>query len=324
MTPSTASTVAAPLDVPARASGRAAAHALPELAPGRPAAVPCPECGAAIAERFCGQCGEARPTTDGLRMRHLLGELLEHLTSLDFRLARTLVALVRHPGRLTRDFVLGRRGRYTRPLALYLLVSGAFFLITPHLPMKPMNPRVFIDNKNPAAPIARHFDAVAARHGETRATMADRVAKSPFVGARYAAALLVPGMAAILTVLLLGRRRLLAEHVLFAIHAESFLLVVVAFLFASVFPVGYVAGRIGRLAGVRHLSDAGATALGGAFVLACTLVLGGHLHAALRRVYALGRWGAAWRAAALLAALPFAFYFGQFALVELVAQTGLR
>lgn len=286
--------------------------------------VACPECGATIVGRFCARCGEARPAPDGLRVAHLAGELFEHVTSLDFKLVRTLVALVRRPGSLTREFVAGRRSRYTRPLALYLLVSGAFFLISPHLPVRPIDPRAFITNRNPHPAVARHFDAIAARHGETRVTMAARVARSPYVGSRYSAALLVPALAAMLTLLLVGRRRLLAEHLLFAIHAQSFLLIAVGATAGSVWPVGWIAGRLGRALGVLHPTDVAVSVLAGLVVLTACVVLVGHVHTALRRVYDLGRWGAAWRTTVLLVATPFALYVGQFVLVYLVALTGLR
>jgi hypothetical protein len=284
----------------------------------------CPGCGGPIPERFCGRCGEARAEPGALRLRHLAGELFEHLTSLDFRIVQTLWALVRRPGSLTRDFVLGRRNGRTRPLALYLLVSGAFFLLSPHLPGKPVDPRVFIDNPTPIPLVARHHDAVARRHGETRAAMAQRVARSSFVGSRYSAALLVPALAAVLALLLAGRRRLLAEHALFAIHAQCFLLMLAAGTLGSVHGFGWIAGHVGRAVGIHQASDLFVSLAAGSVLLGSTALLVGHLRAALRRVYGLTRWAAAWRVAVLVLAIPFAWYLAQFALVEIVALTGVR
>lgn len=47
----------------------------------------------------------------------------------DGRAARTVKTLFRQPGMLTREFIAGRRARYSPPLRLYLVFSIAFFLL---------------------------------------------------------------------------------------------------------------------------------------------------------------------------------------------------
>ncbi|MEJ2534800.1 MAG: DUF3667 domain-containing protein [Gammaproteobacteria bacterium] len=59
----------------------------------------------------------------------LLRELLEDFLDFDSRFARTLKPLLFKPGRLTRDYLDGRRFRYTPPIRLYLFSSIAFFLL---------------------------------------------------------------------------------------------------------------------------------------------------------------------------------------------------
>jgi uncharacterized protein DUF3667 len=52
----------------------------------------------------------------------------EDLTHADSRLWRTLAALLFRPGRLTAEFLAGRRARYLPPVRLYLVLSVAFFI----------------------------------------------------------------------------------------------------------------------------------------------------------------------------------------------------
>ena len=61
-------------------------------------------------------------------MREMLRELASEHFGLDTKVARTLVALVRHPGRLTVEFLAGRRVRYLPPLRLYVYLSVVYFL----------------------------------------------------------------------------------------------------------------------------------------------------------------------------------------------------
>lgn len=62
-------------------------------------------------------------------MRDFVHELVAEHFGLDSKVARTLIALVRWPGRLTNEFIRGRRVRYVPPLRLYLSLSVLFFLL---------------------------------------------------------------------------------------------------------------------------------------------------------------------------------------------------
>jgi len=88
----------------------------------------CKNCDAVLNGRFCANCSQAAdvhvPTT-----MELVHELMEGLTHSDSRLWRTLKALWFQPGKLTQEFVAGRRVAYLPPFRLYLVVSVVFFLI---------------------------------------------------------------------------------------------------------------------------------------------------------------------------------------------------
>jgi hypothetical protein len=91
--------------------------------------VRCKNCDAVLLGRFCANCSQAAdvhvPTT-----RELLHELLEGITHSDSRLWRTLTTLWFKPGKLTEEFVAGRRVAYLPPFRLYLVLSILFFLLS--------------------------------------------------------------------------------------------------------------------------------------------------------------------------------------------------
>ncbi len=88
----------------------------------------CLNCGTPLAGPFCHYCGQ--PDKNMLRFFPvLLRELLSDFLDFDSRFARTMKPLLLHPGKLTRDYLDGRRFRYTPPLRLYIFASMAFFLI---------------------------------------------------------------------------------------------------------------------------------------------------------------------------------------------------
>jgi hypothetical protein len=92
------------------------------------AAAVCRNCGAGLSGRYCNSCGQVAdvhvPST-----RELMHEVLEGLTHSDSRIWSTLKYLLFKPGKLTQEFVAGRRAAYLPPFRLYLILSVAFFLV---------------------------------------------------------------------------------------------------------------------------------------------------------------------------------------------------
>lgn len=88
----------------------------------------CLNCGTELKGPFCYYCGQ--PDKNLMRFFPvLLRELLEDTFDFDSRFVRTLKPLLIKPGKLTRDYLDGRRFRYVPPLRLYIFSSIAFFFI---------------------------------------------------------------------------------------------------------------------------------------------------------------------------------------------------
>jgi hypothetical protein len=88
----------------------------------------CLNCGAHLRGQYCGNCGQ-RARNRLISLWGLVREAFGDLFELDSRLWRTLVPLVIRPGRLTYDYLQGRRARYMPPFRMYLVLSLLFFLI---------------------------------------------------------------------------------------------------------------------------------------------------------------------------------------------------
>jgi hypothetical protein len=88
----------------------------------------CKNCGAALLGRYCVDCSQAAdvhvPTTG-----EVVHEAMEGLAHADSRLWRTLIPLWFKPGKLTNEFIAGRRIAYVPPFRLYLVLSVIFFLL---------------------------------------------------------------------------------------------------------------------------------------------------------------------------------------------------
>jgi hypothetical protein len=88
----------------------------------------CLNCGTVLQGPFCHYCGQ--PDRNFMRFFPvLLRELLEDFLDFDSRFMRTIKPLLFRPGKLTRDYLDGRRYRYTPPLRLYIFSSIACFFL---------------------------------------------------------------------------------------------------------------------------------------------------------------------------------------------------
>ena len=88
----------------------------------------CLNCGAALPGQFCPDCGQrAQPLRTPLH--RFLGQMITEFFGIDGRVWRTLGALLFKPGKLTAEFVAGRRRRYLSPLRVYISATLLFFLL---------------------------------------------------------------------------------------------------------------------------------------------------------------------------------------------------
>lgn len=132
----------------------------------------CPNCGAALELEpppdWCSRCGQEtrlHPPT----LWEFVHEFIGHYVALDGALWRTLKALVLQPGRLTREYLDGRRRHYVLPLRLYLSASFLFFLLV-KLTSFASDPQPFIPASTEAPPAAAASPQAAQRSGAPERT----------------------------------------------------------------------------------------------------------------------------------------------------------
>ena len=75
----------------------------------------CANCGALLADRYCGRCGQDSHVS--LSLGHFLHEFVEGLFHVDSKFWRTLRALLTRPGLITEQYLDGKRARTRRRFA---------------------------------------------------------------------------------------------------------------------------------------------------------------------------------------------------------------
>ena len=95
---------------------------LPEASPN------CLNCGARLRGQYCGTCGQ-RSRSRLISLWELVSDAFGDLFEIDSRLWQTLLPLMVRPGRLTFDYLQGKRARFMPPFRMYLVLSLLFFVV---------------------------------------------------------------------------------------------------------------------------------------------------------------------------------------------------
>ncbi len=120
-------------EIGALGTAAAAASALtPPSAGGRSHESHCLNCEAPLQGPFCSACGQKAHLHRSVL--HAVEEFLHGIVHFDSRFWNTLPLLIFRPGKLTRDYVLGKRARYIPPVAVFLLTIFTMFLLFAFLP----------------------------------------------------------------------------------------------------------------------------------------------------------------------------------------------
>jgi hypothetical protein len=122
----------------------------------------CLNCGEELHGVFCAACGQrsvpANPT-----VAEVAGDAWQELSGYDGRLATTFRNLLR-PGRLTVEYLQGRRARYLSPVRLYLVASVVYFLAAAAVPPNAGGLRIGVWNDQGSVEVsAEDRAALAAR-----------------------------------------------------------------------------------------------------------------------------------------------------------------
>ena len=133
----------------------------------------CADCGAETSGNFCSNCGQ--PTHVHRTLHHLLEEVAHGVMHFDARIWRTLPLLWLNPGRLTREWVEGKRTRYVSPLAMFLFTVFVMFFALSFMPQGHGDETVKVDVAATEAQLAETEKTLADVRAETAATDPSRI-----------------------------------------------------------------------------------------------------------------------------------------------------
>ena len=202
--------------------------------PAGPTERTCFNCATVLGGPFCHRCGqEAGPTHRSLL--HIGAEFVEALTHGDGRLRRTLRLLALHPGRLTRDWLDGRRVADIPPIRVFFWSLFCLFLVgslSGAVHVGPLAGTSAADAKIRTIRIGHHplLERWLRVHLGRAANDPAAVVREMGDWAERATLLMLPVAALSSKLLFLGRRPAIRffDHVIFAMHSLAFAMLLLA------------------------------------------------------------------------------------------------
>lgn len=93
----------------------------------------CLNCNYVVENKFCPNCGQENTETRK-SFHYLFTHFVEDLTHYDGSFWKTIKALLFKPGKLTKEYLAGKRKVYVPPVKLYIFISFVAFLLPNMLP----------------------------------------------------------------------------------------------------------------------------------------------------------------------------------------------
>ncbi len=118
--------------------------------------ITCKNCESEFVGNFCPHCGQS--TKDYEKpFGFLIYDLMGNIFAFDTRLWKTLIAVLFQPGKMAKEFVVGRRVRYMPPFRFYVFVSFIFFLMLSYVTQDNIGKENSVVKLHPGLPDSTQF-----------------------------------------------------------------------------------------------------------------------------------------------------------------------
>jgi hypothetical protein len=180
----------------------------------------CLNCGATVAGAYCHQCGQRTRDNSDRSIGRLLGEVLGNIFFLDNRFLLSMWYLLRYPGRMSVEFLEGKRKKFISPVTLFLFFNLIYFFVNPlsdySLPLyDQISSQPYSDwTKEQVRQKLREEALEFKDYAVTYQNASDNISKSVMI-------INIPMIAAFIYLLSFKRRRFYFDSLIFAFHFFS-------------------------------------------------------------------------------------------------------
>lgn len=214
----------------------------------------CTNCGDPRVATYCANCGEQQPGHHDLTVGHFAHEVMHEMLHLDGKMWRTLRELVTKPGQLTVEYFAGQKKRSIGPLRLFLtLFALQFVAYTAYKPAAIYSVEAFRKFDTRGA-LGSMLDRKAAKHHMTREAYDDKIDERWHKNLSMLQLANILGLAIVLKIVYIRRKRALGEHLVFGAHYLSFSYIFTLLIWPIYAAMGFAPGPLQRTLTITHIA----------------------------------------------------------------------
>ncbi len=182
--------------------------------------IKCKNCKTELNGCYCHNCGEKTVDEKDFSIKSILNQSLEAITSLDSKIFKTFVALLIKPGKLTVEFVSGRRKSYMQPFQVFVIANLFFFFFLTSSDIFRNPSKWFFQD----AEIAERVNEISAEKNITPKELAKIYDYESGSLAKSAILIMIPFLGLVMWLVNFSKKYLYGKHLIAAVHLFSFLL----------------------------------------------------------------------------------------------------
>lgn len=208
----------------------------------------CLSCGTKIDGNYCPHCGVKIINSQDYSLKHFIQHAFGVITNFDNHFLKSFYLLLVKPGFLTKEYLIGRRKLYLKPVQMFLIANFIYFFFQPitqvngfitplhsqlnRLPYSSFVNKI-VDKKLETSGVS-YQDYEAAFNSKTR------------VFAKTLIIIMIPLFAAFLHLLFFSTKKYFVEHLIYGFHFYAFfLLYIFILLYLMARPVFNLAVAVG-------------------------------------------------------------------------------
>lgn len=186
----------------------------------------CASCGEILIGKYCHKCGDKKFNKNEFTVSNFLGQVFYAFTHFESKIWISLNVLCMKPGKITFEYLQGKRIKYMKPVQLFLLINIFYFFMLNYIgyDVFTSSPEDYMSKDFFKSIYTSMINEKVKSENFSLTEYSEKFYNRIYVQSKLLIVLLIPFMAMFLKMLYFKSNRLYFEHLIYSTHYLTFLL----------------------------------------------------------------------------------------------------